>query len=98
MMDKFEEYYKRFYGDLNDSKHYLLAVQFWQEATKQRDAQYELMAPHTAESIEENAIIGERKRIVEIIKSARYSTVGGWAEQSICNALNELADRIEKSN
>ena len=64
MMDKFKKHYDDFpFGfPLNTKARHLYT---WQEATKLRDAQYELMAEHTGLSIREDAIIGERERIVE---------------------------------
>ena len=69
------------------------ARMIWQEATKQRDAQYGSMAEHTELSIREDAIIGERGRIVADIRKV--------ADKASCwygNKLRELADRIEKEN
>ena len=92
MMEKFEEYYKRFYGDLNDSKHYLLAVQFWQEATKLRDAQYELMAEHTELSIREDAVVGERRRAERIIDEESKAAI------NIQAFIMRVKERIEKDS
>ncbi len=33
-MEEFEKYYKQFYGDLNDSEHYLICHQLWQASAK----------------------------------------------------------------
>ena len=57
--------------------------QAWQAATKQRDAQYELMAEHTELSIREDAIIGERKRIMEIIDSESYYAISARVKERI---------------
>ena len=65
MMDKFEQWFKS--QEERELTPHEWVQEAWQEATKQRDAQYELMAEHTALSIREDAIIGERKRIVGII-------------------------------
>ena len=83
--------FKEFVGngidfDITDQPHQMVfdaAFQAWQEATKQRDAQYELMAEHTALSIREDAIIGERKRIMEIIDSESYYAINARVKERI---------------
>ncbi len=89
IMDEFEKHYDDFpFGfPLNTKARHLYT---WQEATKQRDAQYELMAEHTGLSIREDAIIGERGRIVEIIDSESYHAINAQA------FIMRVKERIEK--
>ena len=64
----FVEWIKRYYPNRKNQSaeeivnDFPFSFKVWQEATKQRDAQYELMAEHTELSIREDAVIGERER------------------------------------
>ena len=98
MMDKFGEFLKTYHAKhmhervayTSDELH--IASSFWQEATKQRDAQYELMAEHTELSIREDAIIGERKRIVSALQNRLIEDIGLTSEAA--DALAEYIDSI----
>ena len=41
------------------------------------------------------ATAAERKRIVKLIRESKFSDVGGWSPQEVCNALSAIADRLE---
>ncbi len=75
-MDKFEQWIDTKKSICDDNGNDLFAYDYytvqaaWQEATKLRDAQYELMAEHTELSIREDAVIGERKRVLGIIPTS----------------------------
>ena len=97
-MDKFEQWIDTKKSICDDNGNNLFAYDYytvqeaWQAATKQRDAQYELMAEHTELSIGEDAIIGERERIMEIIDSESYHAINAQA------FMIRVKDRIEKDS
>ncbi|KKK94252.1 hypothetical protein LCGC14_2684760, partial [marine sediment metagenome] len=69
------------------------ARMIWQEATKQRDAQYGSMAEHTELSIREDAIIGERGRIVERLSIAADNEFDELAD--ICSEVIDIIKSMD---
>lgn len=72
-MKEFEKYYKQFYGDLNDSKHYLLGYQFWQASAKRSEKRIEWLLEELRKLQKKYnfATETERKRIVDIIEDEK---------------------------
>ena len=103
-MEKFEQWLNKYCADKEmrlmaegfDAKD---MAQTWQEATKQRDAQYELMAEHAELSIREDAVVGECQRIVRDLRA--YSK-GSITDSPIIMRekihARKLADHIEKDS
>ncbi len=89
MMDKFEKRFGKEPDVVRQEAYHIwhMRLEAWQEATKQRDAQYELMAEHTELSIREDAIIGERERIEPLVET--------WKTRAI-KAEKRAADRFDK--
>ena len=94
-MDSFKKHYDDFpFGfPLNTKARHLYT---WQEAAKQRDAEYTQMAEHTELSIREDAWVGgvryEHERTVKMIKKI----VNG--PRCCLKTLKILLDRIEKDS
>ncbi len=65
----------------------------WQEATKQRDAQYELMAEHTALSIREDAIVGERGRTMRVLINILLAHEGTTLTKGVIATLINIIEK-----
>jgi len=96
-MDEFKNYLTEYYekymtgeGFTTDTLH--IASSFWIKGVEQGRHEYVSMDKHTRESIEENAIVGERKRLVELIKTAP-----DYNESYFCfHTLDKLVELIEE--
>ncbi len=95
MMEKFERWFKS--QEERELTPHEWVQEAWQEATKQRDAQYELMAGHTKLSIREDAVIGERKRIVDDLREwAKDPDLKRMAVYFVPSFVLKIANRIER--
>ncbi len=90
-MEKFKKWFKS--QEERELTPHEWVQEAWQEATRQRDAQYELMAEHTELSIREDAVVGERKRTMRVLNNILLAHEGITLTKGVIATLINIIEK-----